>query len=125
MNRLFKSFSQVDSSTTREYGGTRLGLAISKRLSEMMGCRIWIESQIGLGSTFYFTVIVKSVIDSLPVDYHIQLQLKGKHLLVVDDNATNRKILTLHKASPGECLSTPPPLEHRLWNGFFRQSQLV
>ena len=101
MDRLFKSFSQVDSSTTREYGGTGLGLAISKRLSEMMGGRLWVESQIGSGSTFYFTVLVKSVPGSLAVDHHIQLQLKGKHLLVVDDNATNRKILTLQGQSWG------------------------
>ena len=101
MERLFKSFSQVDASTTRHYGGTGLGLAISKRLSEMMGGRMWVESQAGLGSTFYFTIVAESVADSLQVDYHLQPQLSGKRLLIVDDNVTNRKILTLQGQSWG------------------------
>ncbi len=102
MDRLFKSFSQVDSSTTRRYGGTGLGLAISKRLSEMMGGAMWAESQEGKGSTFYFTLIAQSV--SPPLAFaqdSIDLPLSGKRVLIVDDNATNRKILTLQTQSWG------------------------
>ena len=100
MNRLFQSFSQIDASTTRQYGGTGLGLAISKRLSEMMGGRMWVESQAGQGSSFYFTLIGKSPNASLPDEcWDFQPQLAGKRLLIVDDNATNRQILTLQAQS--------------------------
>ena len=102
LDRLFKSFSQVDSSTTRQYGGTGLGLAISKRLSELMGGKMWVESRVGAGSTFYFTVMATSA-PALPLGYQRSDQplISGKRLLIVDDNETNRRILTLQSRSWG------------------------
>ena len=100
MGRLFQSFSQADSSTSRKYGGTGLGLAISKRLTGMMGGELWAESSgvTGQGSQFHFTIETESV--NMPErarrDLHgIQPQLNEKRVLIVDDNATNRRILTL------------------------------
>ena len=94
MDRLFKSFSQVDVSTTRYYGGTGLGLAICKRLSEMMGGKIWLESKAGVGSTFFFDIIVKESDQKLPKAVKGSKELlKGKKILIVDDNDTNRKVL--------------------------------
>ena len=94
-DRLFRSFSQVDTSTTRKFGGTGLGLAISRRLAELMGGTMSVESEVGRGSTFRFTILVEPVA-SKPRPYQMtgRPQLMGKTLLVVDDNATNRRILT-------------------------------
>ncbi len=94
MDRLFRSFSQVDASTTRKYGGTGLGLVISRRLSELMGGRMWVESEVGQGSTFHVTIRGEVAPASKPVYLrNAQPNLKGKRVLIVDDNATNRRIL--------------------------------
>ncbi|MEO8890903.1 MAG: response regulator [Coleofasciculaceae cyanobacterium] len=96
INRLFKSFTQIDASTTRQYGGTGLGLAIGKQLSEMMGGKMWVESKVNYGSTFHFTIVAKS--EPYPLTNEPKLPappLVGKRVLIVDDNATNRQILTL------------------------------
>ena len=96
MGRLFKSFSQVDASTTRQFGGTGLGLAISKRLCELMGNgEMWVESQVDVGSTFYcsFSAIAASQThEPLAVNWQ---QLRGKQLLIVDDHPITRNHLTL------------------------------
>jgi signal transduction histidine kinase/DNA-binding response OmpR family regulator/HPt (histidine-containing phosphotransfer) domain-containing protein len=94
--RLFKSFSQVDSSTTRKYGGTGLGLAISKRLAELMGGTMWAESTEGKGSTFFFTIRTKAADVAPKVFARTKVsELANQRVLIVDDNPTNRNILML------------------------------
>lgn len=106
MDRLFKSFSQVDASTTKKYGGTGLGLAICKSLAEMMGGRIWVESNTGVGSSFFFTIAVPVAPAGDNTLDRSQQILDGKRLLVVDDNPTNRKILTLQAQTWGMGIQT-------------------
>jgi len=94
IGRLFKAFSQVDSSTTRQYGGTGLGLAISEKLVGMMGGKIGVQSQPGKGSTFSFTVCTHAGTKILVPYTHYNMDSQaGKTVLVVDDNATNLSIL--------------------------------
>jgi CheY-like chemotaxis protein len=116
MNRLFQAFSQVDASTTRRYGGSGLGLTISKRLAEMMGGTMWVESEAGQGSTFQFTILAEAVPAQRRVYLRApELELIGKRMLIVDDNATNRRILTKQVQSwgmlPCAAASGPEALE--------------
>jgi PAS domain S-box-containing protein len=90
--RLFQPFMQADSSTTRKYGGTGLGLTISKRLAEMMGGDIWVESEHGQGSTFSFTANFGLGKEKAKKQYVPASGLRGMNVLVVDDNATSRDI---------------------------------
>jgi PAS domain S-box-containing protein len=96
LSRLFQVFSQVDASTTRNYGGTGLGLAICKRLIGLMGGHIWVESEIGAGSNFQFEIPLHAV-QTGPIAWSSagDQKLSGKRVLVVDDNATNRRIIDL------------------------------
>ncbi len=92
IGKLFQEFSQADTSTSRKYGGTGLGLTISKRLVEMMGGKIWIESETGKGSSFIFTIVFDHPLEE-PQKPAIDLaELEGLHVLVVDDNKTSRQI---------------------------------
>jgi PAS domain S-box-containing protein len=101
MDKLFKAFSQLDSSTTRKYGGTGLGLAICSRLVELMGGRIWVESLDGKGSAFFFTIQVTESHNLPPSEDEWPHKLTDKKVLIVDDNATNRQILSLQCSSWG------------------------
>jgi CheY-like chemotaxis protein/HPt (histidine-containing phosphotransfer) domain-containing protein len=99
---LFQSFSQVDASTTRRYGGTGLGLAISKRLCELMGGDMWVESELGKGSSFHFTIVAKvapsyrlperNVASTLPAG---KAEGHALRILLAEDNAVNQKVALL------------------------------
>ncbi len=93
-NKLFKAFSQADASTTRKYGGTGLGLTISKRLVEMMNGDIWVESEAGVGSTFLFTAELGIPADKRDKQFLPSIDLRGMRVLVCDDNETSREMLT-------------------------------
>ena len=98
MDKLFKSFSQVDSSFTRKYAGTGLGLVITKQLIEMMGGSIWVESEPGVGSSFYFTI--KYEVDnrsqgaSMNIHSEINNYSKKRSILLVEDDNVNQIVLT-------------------------------
>ena len=94
LEAVFESFSQADASTTRQYGGTGLGLAISRHLVEIMGGTLGVESELGRGSTFRFTVAAEVAPSERRVFLSAeQPALEGKRVLVIDDNAVNREIL--------------------------------
>ncbi|RYU86496.1 hybrid sensor histidine kinase/response regulator [Mucilaginibacter terrigena] len=94
INRLFKAFSQVDSSTTRKYGGTGLGLVISEKLVNLMGGDIAVKSKVGKGTTFSFNILAKPGVKAQRNYVHLNTaEVQNKRILVVDDNRTNRDIL--------------------------------
>ena len=103
-HKLFEEFSQLDSSTTRKYGGTGLGLAVSKRLAELMGGTMWVESDPSNapGVTFHFTITAPAAdVPSRRAAAGVPAELTGKRVLVVDDNAINRRILDLQTEAWG------------------------
>ncbi|MBX2818276.1 MAG: hypothetical protein KTR29_01305 [Rhodothermaceae bacterium] len=115
MHRLFQAFSQVDASTTRKFGGTGLGLAISRQLCEMMGGKVWAESEgiPGKGSVFSFTIPVSQKTFLLKPSIQSDPRLNGKNVLVLADNETNQAILshymTLWKVSMETRSMASPP----------------
>ncbi|MBF0099815.1 MAG: response regulator [Desulfobacterales bacterium] len=99
LNRLFKTFSQVDASTTRKFGGTGLGLAISKQLAEMMGGTIGVESASGQGSTFWFTAIFEKQPQSPDSWTMLPGDIRDKKILIVDINQSNLEVLASYLKS--------------------------
>jgi CheY-like chemotaxis protein len=115
MGRLFQSFSQVDASTTRRFGGTGLGLAIAQRLAELMGGRMWVESKVGQGSTFSFTIEAEvAPVKLTPRPAATPGLLTDCRLLIVDDNATSRRILAALAAKWGAAARTASTGEEAL-----------
>ena len=113
MDRLFQSFSQVDSSHTRKYGGSGLGLVISKRLAELMGGTVGAKSEVGKGSTFWFTAEFEKVPEgALRARPRLLDALSAQRALVVDDNATNREVFSIQLRSWGcEVATAASPVE--------------
>ena len=101
ITRLFASFSQVDASTTRRYGGTGLGLAISRRLTELMGGKMWVESTPNVGSTFHFTLFAQAAVVEPLHQRIVPGDLSGKRVLIVDDHPVSLEILARQLSSWG------------------------
>ncbi len=110
IDRLFQSFYQIDASTTRKYGGTGLGLAISKRLAELMGGRIWVDSEQGTGSVFHFTILASESIRPIDVEKPVsqtkndpRAQDHTLRILLAEDNVVNRKVMLRMLEKLGYC----------------------
>ncbi len=115
MNGLFSKFTQVDTSTTRKYGGTGLGLAIVRQLAELMGGKAGAQSQEGKGSEFWFTALLCKQLEGTPAASPAPAVLRRVRVLIVDDNATSREILTRQMLSlemrPAEAADGPGGLK--------------
>jgi PAS domain S-box-containing protein len=124
---IFDAFEQVDRSTTRKYGGTGLGLTISHRLVQQMGGRLWVESQEGSGSTFHFTIRLPKHAAVVPLLPPASVALEGLRVLVVDDNATNRRILQEMLRNWGMCplLAASVPEALAIWRQHQQQGEEI
>jgi PAS domain S-box-containing protein len=114
MAKLFQSFSQADSSTSRKYGGTGLGLTISKQLTELMNGRIWVESEAGQGSTFCFEVELAIDEEAKHRVKHLSTDLEGMRVLVVDDTPNAREILEAYLGQFGLNVDTARSAEQAI-----------
>jgi two-component system sensor histidine kinase/response regulator len=108
LTRLFDSFQQADSSTTRRFGGTGLGLTISRRLARMMGGDLTVASEVGRGSTFTFCLPFEEADGDDAISLRPQIELRGLKVMAVDDTATNRRILEAYLGSWGMRVTSCP-----------------
>jgi signal transduction histidine kinase/DNA-binding response OmpR family regulator len=113
LEAIFASFTQADSSTTRKYGGTGLGLTISRSLTVMMQGHMWVASKEGQGSTFHFSVKLE-VSDQDALIAHQTFNIDSKHILIVDDNATNRQLLNRQLSAAGAIIEEADNAESAL-----------
>ena len=117
LERLFQPFAQADASMARRFGGTGLGLSICKSLVEMMGGRIWVESEVGKGSTFYFTVRLP-LAKELPADFEAPVAIPTAacaqlRILLVEDNPANQKLATYILQDRGHSSRSPGTAKRR------------
>lgn len=114
LDRLFRSFSQVDATTARRYGGTGLGLVISRRLATMMGGEMWVESEFGTGSTFHFTIFAKAAPYAPPKRAGSNTMLRGRKVLLIDKSEMTRHFISHHLSIWQMTVDAYPSIDHMM-----------